>query len=272
TGGSSSCFVNTFYAQRNHLTIVPLAKPRPLLLGDGEARIHLTHMALVHSRIGNHYDSQWAYVMNMEGLDVIYGLPWIKQHSPTVLPGWEGLRFDSEHCLHICNGQGPPVDVYCEGTSKKSRVDTRISQTSSQDVQMVSANAFCKLAAKHTNSIAVLTPKDFEDLKYPESNDRYRMAEEMTSRLSVITQEDYEHFFEKLRRKPISHDELRRKLPRSLHPLLYAFDPREANKLPPLRPGVDHAIRFIEGKKPPAAKIYGLSREQARAVFEYIEE
>lgn len=272
TGGSSSCFVNASYAQRNHLITVPLTKPRPLLLGDGEARLQLTHMALVHSRLGNHYDSQWAHVMNMEGLDVIYGLPWIKHHSPTVLPGWEGLRFDSEHCMHVCNGQSPPVDIYCEESTKKSRTGTVDSRKNSKDIQMVSADAFCKLATRGGNSIAVLTPKDLEDLEYPESHDRYRMVEEMTSRLSVITQEDYEHFFEKLRKEPISHDELRKKLPAFLHSLLYVFDPREANKLPPVRPGVDHTIRFIEGKKPPTAKIYGLSRDQARAVFEYIKE
>lgn len=272
TGGSSSCFVNASYAQRNHLTTLSLTKSRPLLLGDGEARIHLTHMALVHSRIGNHYDSQWAYVMNMEGLDVIYGLPWIKHHSPTVLPGWDGLRFDSEHCLHVCNSHGPPIDVYCEEARNKRQRTASFTQKAQRDIQMVSANAFCKLATIDANSTVVLTPKDFEDLEQPELQDRYRVAAEMTTRLSVITQEDYEHFFEKLRREPISHDELRKKLPKFLHPFLYAFDPREANKLPPRRPGVDHAIRFTDGKKPPATKIYGLSREQARVVFEYIEE
>lgn len=140
TGGSSSCSVNASYAQRNHLTTLSLTNSCPLLLGDGEARIHLTHMALVHSRIGNHYDSQWAYVMNMEGLDVIYGLPWIKHHSPTVLPGWDGLRFDSEYCLHVCNSHGPPMDVYCEESRNKRQRTASFTQKTQRDIQMVSAN------------------------------------------------------------------------------------------------------------------------------------
>ena len=183
TGGSSSCSVNASYAQRNHLTTLSLTNSCPLLLGDGEARIHLTHMALVHSRIGNHYDSQWAYVMNMEGLDVIYGLPWIKHHSPTVLPGWDGLRFDSEYCLHVCNSHGPPMDVYCEESRNKRQRTASFTQKTQRDIQMVSANFALAIDA---NSTVVLTPKDFEDLEHPELQDHYRVAAEMTTWHSLI--------------------------------------------------------------------------------------
>jgi hypothetical protein len=57
------------------------------------------------------------------------------------------------------------------------------------------------------------------------------------------------------------------KLPAHFHDLLKAFDPKEAEKLPPRRgPGVDHAITLeeVDGKKAevPWGPLYSMSRDE----------
>lgn len=74
-----------------------------------------------------------------------------------------------------------------------------------------------------------------------------------------------------MRKTPLTKAELQKLVPKEYHQYLNVFDPVKANKLPPRR-HIDHAIHLKENSTPPFKKAYGLSREQATVVKEYVQE
>ena len=92
-----------------------------------------------------------------------------------------------------------------------------------------------------------------------------------TADVAAISPEDYEKFYQKMRKAPITQDELRKKVPKDYHPWPDVWSPVDANKLPPHR-SIDHTIKLQEGASPPAKRAYGMSRDQAAVVKAYVDE
>lgn len=125
------------------------------------------------------------------------------------------------------------------------------------------------MAEKEENQVIAMWPKDFEQLA--EVSNENTECKKFTTDLAAITAEDYEKFFRKLRKSPLTTEQLRGRVPRAYHEWLGVWNPVEANKLPPHRQ-IDHSIELKDGATPPAKRAYGLSRDQASVVKEYIEE
>ena len=89
--------------------------------------------------------------------------------------------------------------------------------------------------------------------------------------IAAITSKDYDKFFSKIRKKPYTGNELKQMVPSKYHDYLDVWDSVIANKLPS-HWNIDYHIRLVEGSTPIAKKTYGLSREQAAIVKEYIDE
>ena len=96
-----------------------------------------------------------------------------------------------------------------------------------------------------------------------------RLCRAFIADIAAIFPEDYEKFFIKLKKSPLTKDQLLTMVPPQYHQYFKVWDPVEANKVPPRR-SVDHRIDLAEGATPPAKRAYGLSREQAVVVKEYI--
>ena len=60
-------------------------------------------------------------------------------------------------------------------------------------------------------------------------------------------------------------------LPPKLRDFSNVFSPREVDKLPPYRP-YDHEIKLVEGAIPPFGPLYPMSRDELRALKEWLEE
>ena len=74
-----------------------------------------------------------------------------------------------------------------------------------------------------------------------------------------------------MRKKPITPEELRRRVPKAYYTWLDVWNLIEVNKVLKHRL-IDHAIDLQEDATPPAKRAYGISREQAKVVKEYIDE
>ena len=114
-------------------------------------------------------------------------------------------------------------------------------------------------------------PKHFKRLNHSEEEDRIILTSLFTSDLAAISPDDYEKFFTKLKKAPITYDELKKIVPKLYYKYLTRWDPVEANKVL-LRRYINHRIDLQEGATPPVKQAYGLSREQATVVKKYIEE
>lgn len=99
----------------------------------------------------------------------------------------------------------------------------------------------------------------------------YLCFNHLTTDVIVISVEDYEKFFNKIKRKPVTFEKLKKRVPQKFHKYISTFDPKEATKLPPHKEW-DHKIDLQPGAVPPAKKAYGLSRQQAQIVKNYTDE
>ena len=70
-----------------------------------------------------------------------------------------------------------------------------------------------------------------------------------TSDLAAISPDDYEKFFTKLKKAPITHDELKKIVLKLYYKYLTRWDPIEANKILPKR-HINHRINLQEGAIP----------------------
>lgn len=74
TGASAMAFVDSKYAKRNKLHLVPLERPCKLRLADGNLAPQLTHMAQVRFAIGDHVEERWCLVTSLGKWDLIVGI------------------------------------------------------------------------------------------------------------------------------------------------------------------------------------------------------
>ena len=61
-------------------------------------------------------------------------------------------------------------------------------------------------------------------------------------------------------------------LPAQYHKFLDVFSKDNADKLPPLRPGVDHKIKIEPGTQAPSGPLYSISREELEVLKKYLTE
>ena len=264
TGASAESFVDTNYVKKHRLPTVPLAKPCRLRLADDKLAPNITHMARLQLTLGDHIEELWSLVTSLGKYDVILGMPWMELHDPQVSFAKRSLTFNSDHCTADCLLHHQPSTIYSGPSKPKEK-----KYTGEADIAEISAYAFVRMTEKEDNQTYAMWPEDFEKLAHePKDGDR---SPGFTADVAAITPEDYEKFFQKLRKDPVTLEELKTKVPKAYHKWINVWNPVEANKLPPHRK-VDHPIELQAGAVPPAKRAYGMSREQATVVKGYVEE
>ena len=267
TGASAIAFADSRFVKKHKLQVIPLAKPCRLKLADDTMAPNITHMAQLKTVLGDHVDELWCMIVTLGKFDVILGMPWLELHDPQVSFKNRSLTFNSDHCMGNCLLRHKPTTIYSgREPEREQHVKHKHETDTDTDISEISAYAFTRLAEKEENQVFAMWPQDFEQL---EKGDE--AVSGFTADVAAISPEDYEKFFEKMRRNPITREELQRKVPKAYHKWLEVWNPVEANKLPPHRT-IDHTIELQPGAKPPAKRAYGMSRDQAAVVKEYVDE
>ena len=282
SGASAEGFIDDGFVKAYRIPCVPLQRKTTLRLADGKPVEQLTHMAKVRFGLDNHVTEAWCFVAKLDPKQqLILGMPWIQLHDPTTSWSKRTLTFQSTFCLtNCCNGA--PVSVispghkqHQAGCSWPNEEPIPSPKADPPDIYAISALAFSKTASKNDHEVVVMEQADFDQLAQDPSTDQPIIAAAQvrhSNPTKAITPEDYELFERKMRKPPPSLEEIRQRVKSEHHQWLHVFNPRLANRLPPNRPGIDHNIDLTPGHAPPAKKVYGLSREQARAVKDYIDD
>ena len=275
TGASAYSFVDESFSKRTHLPRVPLSRPCRLRLADDKFAPNITHMArMTHALGGDHIEEMWCLITDLGKYDLILGMPWLEEHDPLPSFASRTLTFNSDYCMTHCLAHSRPVTVHSlTPPRKKTKDHDQVGgPVREADIAEVSAYAFLKMSEKPENQVMAMWPQDFERLDHlPSDEEESHRRKAFTTDLAAITAEDYEKFFHKLRKKPLTAEQLRGRVPEAYHKWLDVWNPVEANKLPPRR-SIDHAIDLKEGTSPPAKRAYGMSREQAAVVKGYVDE
>lgn len=107
SGCSAVGFLDDDFASYHQIQRFQLPRPRPLHLADGVFSSYITHLANVQLRLGHHYESVNLYITRLSTRNpIILGLPWLKEHNPTI--DWE----TSTLCFGAkCAGRCFPTDL-----------------------------------------------------------------------------------------------------------------------------------------------------------------
>ena len=266
TGASAKSFIDEKFAKRQKLPVLELVKPFNLRLANGEIAGTISHAARTVLSFGEHLEELYCLVTPLAKFDIILGMPWMELHDPHISFKERSCTFDSDHCKSECLTHHRPITIKSPSAARPLTSPSPAPEYG--DVAEISAYAFTRLAERKGNQVIALWPDDFERLGQKKDDPQ---EPGFTTDVAAVSPEDYEKFYQKMRKVPVTREELKQKVPKEYHPWLDVWNPVEANKLPPHRP-VDHTIKLQEGAVPPAKRAYGMSRDQAAVVKAYVDE
>ena len=104
SGATGLAFIDEGFAEKHQLPRYALKKPRSLEVIDGrtiESGV-ITEIVRVTLVVNKHTEDLCAFVTKLGHYPVVLGIPWLRQHNPTI--NWRDgtLDFESDFCLSNC--------------------------------------------------------------------------------------------------------------------------------------------------------------------------
>lgn len=164
-------------------------------------------------------------------------MPWLKQHNPQVGFTAHTFTFSSPYCQKYCNTPTRPTKIKALQTVPKKflhQMEERIAEAlKRKDILPISLKAMRLYDRRVHCRFYTVTLKQIDRILQPDV-------------------------------KPLE-------LPEELQEFKDVFSPKEAERLPPHRTG-DHHIELMPGGKLPFGPLYGMSREELTALWEWLDE
>lgn len=242
SGAEGKAFVDKGWAEERGIPLLSLKKPFKLEVIDGRSSENdVTHYITVACRVNDHYQKKMMmFVTQLAYYPVVFGMPWLKQHDPTIRFAAHTITFDSEYCRKHCNVPGRPSKLRAlQDVPKSARTvpdPSRPEALRNRDICAVSLRAAAMYSRKKNCCLFAVTIEQIDDI------------------LKVAPAPD-----------PVTV------LPEEIREFADVFSPKDADKLPPHRP-YDHHIQLEDGKTPPFGPLYAMSRNELIALREWLEE
>ena len=104
SGCSGRGFIDEALVHRLNLPTYATPYPRTLLLADGKTASTITKYVVIPAAIGIHDENCLFFVTRLSNdTQVIFGLPWLKRHNPSINWFDMSLTFDSWYCMSHCS-------------------------------------------------------------------------------------------------------------------------------------------------------------------------
>lgn len=240
SGAEGKAFIDQSWAESHNLRMHRLTHPITIEVFDGRPAEsgQITHYVRIGMQIHDHRQkNMMLYVTQLGSYPIVLGMPWLKQHDPLISFGSHTLRFNSPYCQQHCNMPGLPSKVTAMHTVPakiRQRLKSAPEPLNQRDIFPVSLRAASMYARRSNVRLYAVTVAQIEDL----------LAD---------------------------HAEPEPTLPPEIADFFDVFSPKEADKLPPHRSG-DHHIQLKEGATLPFGPLYGMSREELKALKDWLEE
>ena len=280
--GADANFMDEDFAKSHQIPLVALPKPITLRLADGNVTpsgLITHHTAPIRMDLNGHTEAV-SFLITKTSIPIIIGLPWLREHDPSISWSNNTIEFKSEHCRKHCCSK--PVIAHGFPEIDKNDLTRTINDI---DVKIISAKEFQKLAKNKENQIGVTFLREkfnfgieFASLNYvhqqvypfmdPNNADsvpnttKYRNSKEDILH-SDSTLEQKLGQAAKISESPQANDPFVQKYPE-------VFQEQLADILPEHRP-YDMKINLIPGAEIPHAKIYNLSPLEEEAMKLYCE-
>ncbi|KAE8236265.1 hypothetical protein A4X06_0g9606, partial [Tilletia controversa] len=102
--GATANFIDTSFAHNHRIERSPLEQPIELNVIDGRpiSSGPITSFTQFSFSIGPHRESSSLLVTNLSRYPIVLGIPWLRQHNPTIDWRRNTLIFQSSLCLRTC--------------------------------------------------------------------------------------------------------------------------------------------------------------------------
>jgi len=128
--GATEDFIDREVCNKHGIKMIKAKNPREIYLADGKpsAMGPVTHMTKVPMDISSHRELATFQVANLQNHRVILGMPWLREHNPTIDWNDKRITFNSELCTTWCLNSSPVAYAVPEEKALEENLITRFSQ------------------------------------------------------------------------------------------------------------------------------------------------
>jgi len=128
--GATEDFIDQEVCNKHGIKMIKAKNPREICLADGKpsAMGPVTHMTKVPMDISSHRALATFQVANLQNHEVILGMPWLREHNPTIDWNDKRITFNSEPCMTWCLKSSPVAYAVPEEEALKENLITRFSK------------------------------------------------------------------------------------------------------------------------------------------------
>ena len=133
--GVTEDFIDREVCNKHGIKMIKAKNPREIYLADGKPRAMgpVTHMTKVPMDLSSHRELATFQVANLQNHEVILGMPWLREHNPTIDWNDKRITFNSERCTTWCLEGSPVVDAIPEEKALEENLLTIFSQIQAKD-------------------------------------------------------------------------------------------------------------------------------------------
>ena len=128
--GATEDFIERDVCNKHRIKISKAKNPREIHLAEGKpsAMGPVTDMTKVPMDISSHRELATFQVANLQNQEVILGMPWLREHNPTIDWNNKRITFNSERCTTWCLQSSPVAYAVPEEKSVEENLITRFSK------------------------------------------------------------------------------------------------------------------------------------------------
>jgi len=128
--GATEDFIDREVCNKHGIKMIKAKNPRQIYLADGKpsAMCPITHMTKVPMDISSHRELATFQVANLQNDEVILGMPWLREHNPTIDSNDKKITFNSEQCTTWCLNSSPVAYAVPEEKALEENLITRFSK------------------------------------------------------------------------------------------------------------------------------------------------
>ena len=137
--GATEDMIDSEVCKKHGIKMIKAKNPREIYLADGKPRAMgpVTHLTKVSMDISSHRVLATFQVANLQHHEAILGIPWLREHNPTIDWKEKKITFNSERCTTFCLNSSPVLYAEPEAEALEENLITRLSKVQAKEDQSV---------------------------------------------------------------------------------------------------------------------------------------
>ena len=154
--GATDDFIDSEVCKKHGIKMIRAKNPRAIYLADGKpsAMGPVTHMMEVPIDVSNHRELATFQVVNLQHHKVILGMPWLREHNPTIDWRDKKITFNSKRYTTLCLNSSPVAYTIPEAEALEENLITRFSEVQAKEDPIVKVKKLSEKARVPTKGLA----------------------------------------------------------------------------------------------------------------------